>query len=148
MRDAPSREIMEAFWQAGARVRAFDPEAMRECRRIYGERDDLALVDSREAALEGADALVIATEWKVFQAPDFDLVKKALKVPVIFDGRNLYEPQTVAAHGISYFGIGRSSASALMGMTDAADDARQAIPEAAELADGHESSHAGRADIG
>src|SRR5690554_3221842 len=77
MRDAPSREIMEAFWQAGARVRAFDPEAMRECSRIYGERDDLALVDSREAALEGADALVIATEWKVFQAPDFDLVKKA-----------------------------------------------------------------------
>ena len=111
MRDAPSRQLMEALWRAGASVRAFDPEAMDECRRIYGERDDLVLVGSREAALDGADALVVATEWKIFQAPDFGLVKAALKSPVIFDGRNLYDPRTVAGHGIQYFGIGRSSAS-------------------------------------
>ena len=111
MRDAPSRQLMEALWRAGASVRAFDPEAMDECRRIYGERDDLVLVGSREAALDGADALVVATEWKIFQAPDFGFVKAALKSPVIFDGRNLYDPRTVAGHGIQYFGIGRSSAS-------------------------------------
>ena len=118
MRDAPARELMEALWRAGASVRAFDPEAMDECRRIYGERDDLVLVDSREAALAGADALVVATEWKIFQGPDFGVVKAALKVPVIFDGRNLYDPRTVAGYGIQYFGIGRSSAS---GFGDAAD---------------------------
>ena len=109
MRDAPSRVLMEALWQAGAKVRAFDPEAMNECRRIYGVRDDLVLVDSREAALTGADALVIATEWRGFQAPDFEFVRTALKVPVIFDGRNLYDPGTVSDHGIHYFGVGRSS---------------------------------------
>lgn len=110
MRAAPSREIMEALWQAGATVRAFDPEAMRECRRIYGERADLILTDSQDEALKGADALVVVTDWKSFQAPDFDLVRASLKEPVIFDGRNLYNLNTVAEHGIRYYGIGRSGA--------------------------------------
>ncbi|MCO5156790.1 MAG: UDP-glucose/GDP-mannose dehydrogenase family protein [Aquamicrobium sp.] len=109
MRDAPSRTLMEALWEAGASVRAFDPEAMNECRRIYGARDDLVLVDSREAALTGADALVIVTEWRGFQAPDFERVRTTLKVPVIFDGRNLYDPETVSDHGIHYLGVGRST---------------------------------------
>jgi UDPglucose 6-dehydrogenase len=109
MREAPSREIMEALWGAGATVRAFDPEAMQECRRIYGERADLVLTGSRDEALTGADALVVATDWRSFQAPDFDLVKTSLATPVIFDGRNLYDPDVVAKHGILYYGIGRSN---------------------------------------
>jgi len=107
MREAPSRVIMQALWEAGAHVRAFDPEAMGECRRLYGERVDLALVDSPEAALDGADALVIATEWKQFHAPDFDLMKSKLKHPVIFDGRNLFNPETVSRYGLRYYAIGR-----------------------------------------
>ncbi|MDX1474109.1 MAG: UDP-glucose/GDP-mannose dehydrogenase family protein, partial [Reinekea sp.] len=95
MREAPSRVLMEALWQVGAKVQAFDPEAMDECRRIYGERDDLALMESKEQALEGADALVICTEWKNFRAMDYEAVKTELKQPVIFDGRNLYDPQIV-----------------------------------------------------
>lgn len=107
MRDAPSRVLMEALWEAGATVRAFDPEAMDECRRIYGERPDLVLCDSPEAVLEGADALVIVTEWQVFRSPDFQEIRQALKQPVIFDGRNLYEPALMAQAGLHYFAIGR-----------------------------------------
>ncbi|MBU2604938.1 MAG: UDP-glucose/GDP-mannose dehydrogenase family protein [Alphaproteobacteria bacterium] len=108
MREAPSRAIMEALWAAGARVRAFDPEAMDECARLYSGRDDLALVDSPEAALDGADALIIATEWKQFHAPDFERIKSQLAAPVIFDGRNLYNPDTMQRYGIRYYGIGRA----------------------------------------
>jgi UDPglucose 6-dehydrogenase len=82
---------------------------MQECRRIYGERADLVLTGSRDEALTGADALVVATDWRSFQAPDFDLVKTSLATPVIFDGRNLYDPDVVAKHGILYYGIGRSN---------------------------------------
>lgn len=107
MREAPSRTLMEALWEAGATVQAYDPEAMAEAERIYGNRPELRLVGSPAAALEGADALVICTEWQHFRAPDFDKVKAALKNPVIFDGRNLYDPQQMADLGITYYGIGR-----------------------------------------
>ena len=107
MREASSRVLIEALWKAGAQVRAFDPEAMNETQRIYGTRDDLELVGTKEAALKGADALAICTEWKEFRAPDFKDIQATLKSPVIFDGRNLYKPETVAKYGLSYFGIGR-----------------------------------------
>ncbi|MEA9389459.1 UDP-glucose/GDP-mannose dehydrogenase family protein [Acerihabitans sp. TG2] len=109
MREASSRVLMEALWQAGARVQAFDPEAMDETQRIYGDRSDLALMGTKEAALRGADALVICTEWQNFRAPDFDTIKSALKQPVIFDGRNLYDPERVASRGFVYYGIGRGA---------------------------------------
>ncbi len=107
MREAPSRIVMEALWQAGARVQAFDPAAMEETQHIYGDRPDLMLCGTKETALMGADALVIMTEWKNFRVPDFERIKSALKTPVIFDGRNLYEPARMRERGIDYFGIGR-----------------------------------------
>ncbi|MFM8331835.1 MAG: UDP-glucose dehydrogenase family protein [Candidatus Methylumidiphilus sp.] len=107
MRDAPSRTLMEALWAAGAAVRAFDPVAMDEARRIYGGRAGFELCASPEAALHGADALAVATEWNVFRSPDFDLIKSALAHPAIFDGRNLYDPARLAAAGFDYFSIGR-----------------------------------------
>ena len=107
MRDAPSRVLMEALWEAGATVRAYDPEAMDETRRLYPSQDSLTLCDSSTAALEGADALAILTEWQEFRSPNFDSIKEALADSVIFDGRNLYEPTTVEAHGIQYYAIGR-----------------------------------------
>jgi UDPglucose 6-dehydrogenase len=109
MREAPSRELMEALWGAGAKVRAYDPVAMGEAARIYGQRDDLALVDSSEAALQGADALAIVTEWQEFRSPDFDTIRDCLSSPVIFDGRNIYDPALVKSFGLKYFGIGRSA---------------------------------------
>jgi UDPglucose 6-dehydrogenase len=107
MREAPSRVLMEALWNEGARVRAYDPVAMGEAKRIYGDRDDLALVASAAEALEGADALAICTEWQEFRSPDFARFKKVLKQPIVFDGRNLYEPSLMARQGIRYFAIGR-----------------------------------------
>ena len=107
MREASSRVLMENLWAAGARVRAFDPVAMEETRRIYGERPDLMLCDSPEAALRGADALAIVTEWNVFRSPDFDGIRLALSRPAIFDGRNLYDPVQLRAQGFDYYGIGR-----------------------------------------
>ncbi len=107
MREAPSRVIMEALWKAGARVQAYDPEAMQECRRIYGDRDDLQLCDNADQALEGADALLLVTEWKRFWNPDLDNLKRRLKQPVLFDGRNIYDPMQMQAAGFRYFGIGR-----------------------------------------
>ncbi|BCH31644.1 UDP-glucose 6-dehydrogenase [Mesorhizobium sp. L-8-10] len=109
MREAPSRVLMEALWAAGARVQAYDPEAMQECQRIYGQRDDLLLCGTKEAALRGADALLIATEWKNFRAPSFELVRQSLSTPVIFDGRNLYDPDVVARNGLRYESIGRAA---------------------------------------
>ncbi|WP_251976403.1 UDP-glucose dehydrogenase family protein [Salinicola avicenniae] len=107
MREAPSRALMEALWQAGARVRAYDPEAMEECRRLYGERDDLALMETRDDAVDGADALVICTEWKSFRTVDFSALAKALTTPVIVDGRNLFDPAQVRTAGLLYFAVGR-----------------------------------------
>ncbi|HEY4646829.1 MAG TPA: UDP binding domain-containing protein, partial [Steroidobacteraceae bacterium] len=107
MREAPSRTLMEALWQAGARVNAYDPVAMDEARRLYGDRPDLVLSRNAEAALDGADALAIVTEWSEFRSPDFDRIKTQLSEPVIFDGRNLYEPVYLARLGFKYYGIGR-----------------------------------------
>jgi len=107
MREAPSRVLMEALWKEGAKIRAFDPVAMPECARIYGDRADLKLCRSSHEALEGADALAIVTEWREFRSPDFDHIKGALKSPVIFDGRNLYDPAHMARAGFSYYAIGR-----------------------------------------
>jgi len=107
MREASSRVLMESLWAAGATVQAYDPEAMEECQRIYGTRDDLVLVGTKEAALKKADALVICTEWQNFRAPDFEMIKSSLRHPVIFDGRNLYSPQRMADSGIDYYAIGR-----------------------------------------
>ena len=107
MREAPSRTLMEALWEAGARVRAFDPEARAETQRIYGDREDLVLCDEAYAALDGADALAVITEWKAFRSPEFERVRAALNTPVLFDGRNLYDPATVEGAGIAYYGVGR-----------------------------------------
>ena len=107
MREAPSRRLMESLWNAGARVRAYDPVAADEAHRIYGDRKDLELVKTSTEALEGADALAIVTEWQEFRSPDFDTLKATLKNPVIFDGRNLYDPGFVQRFGLKYYGIGR-----------------------------------------
>ena len=107
MREAPSRTMLEALWAMGARVSAYDPASMEETRRIYGERADLQLADSPTDALQDADALLIVTEWKVFRSPNFDTLKSLLKSPVIFDGRNLYEPRAMRELGFEYFPIGR-----------------------------------------
>ena len=110
MREAASRVVMEALWAAGARIQAYDPEAMEETQRIYGDQADLMLCGTKEAALRDADALIVMTEWQVFRAPDFDLIKARLKAPVIFDGRNLYEPARMARRGFVYYAIGRGLA--------------------------------------
>lgn len=107
MREAPSRVLMEALWQAGAKVQAYDPEAMEETQRIYGNRDDLTLCGTKEAALKGASALVIVTEWQSFRAPDFELIKQQLAEQVIFDGRNMFEIARMKRRGFTYYSIGR-----------------------------------------
>ena len=107
MREASSRRLLAELWEAGARVRAYDPEAREEAGRIFGERDDLVLCDDARAALEGADALVVVTEWKQFRSPDFARLRATLADAVVFDGRNLYDPGEVEAVGIAYYGIGR-----------------------------------------
>ncbi|NHH85315.1 UDP-glucose/GDP-mannose dehydrogenase family protein [Cobetia sp. MB87] len=107
MRDAPSRTLMEALWAAGATVQAYDPEAMKECRRIYGERDELVLVADRQQAVKGADALVICTEWKEFRTLDGEWLKSQLGFPVVVDGRNLFEPAAMKAAGLMYYAVGR-----------------------------------------
>ena len=107
MREASSRRLLQQLWDAGAKVQAYDPEAMHETRRIYGERADLRLCDAGSEALQGADALVVLTEWKQFRSPDFARLKQSLADGVVFDGRNLYEPDEVEAAGLAYYGIGR-----------------------------------------
>jgi UDPglucose 6-dehydrogenase len=107
MREASSRHLMEALWKAGATVRAFDPQAGEETHRLYGERTDMVLCTSANDALDGADSLAVVTEWKAFRSPDFQRIASTLAEPVIFDGRNLYDPATVEEAGIAYYGIGR-----------------------------------------
>jgi UDPglucose 6-dehydrogenase len=109
MREAPSRVILEALIKAGAFVRAFDPEAMGEAKRIYGDKPGLILSETAEGALQGANSLIVVTEWKNFWSPDFDLIKNTLKDAVIFDGRNLYQPELLKKLGIVYYGIGRNN---------------------------------------
>ena len=98
---------MEGLWERGAKVVAHDPAAAHETHRIYGDHPQLHLVDTPMAALQGADALAIVTEWKVFRSPDFSAVKAALKTPLIFDGRNLYDPASMREAGFEYLAIGR-----------------------------------------
>lgn len=107
MREAPSRTIMEALWQRGATVTAYDPVAEEEVERIYGDRDDLTLVPEPYDAVSDADALIIATEWKVFRSPDLDVMLEQMKSPIIFDGRNIYQPNHLRKAGFEYYGIGR-----------------------------------------
>ena len=107
MREASSRRLLAQLWEAGARVRAYDPEATHEARRIFGERSDLVFCESAFDALEGADALVVVTEWKQFRSPDFARIRQALGDAVVFDGRNLYDPGEIEAAGLAYYGIGR-----------------------------------------
>jgi UDPglucose 6-dehydrogenase len=107
MREAPSRVIISALLERGAAVCAFDPVAMGEARHIYKNEKRVTFAQDPMEAAQGADALVIMTEWKIFRSPDFDALKAALRHPVIFDGRNLYEPSVVASHGLDYYAIGR-----------------------------------------
>jgi UDPglucose 6-dehydrogenase len=107
MREAPSRTLMEELWKHGAKVQAYDPEAMEETQRIYGYRDDLRLCGTKEAALRGADALVIVTEWPVFKTLDIDMVEKELKELIVFDGRNLFDVKRMVKKGVTYYSIGR-----------------------------------------
>jgi len=108
MREAPSLVIIDELTRRGATVAAYDPVSMPETARVIGPRDDVTLVDRAEAALQGADALLIVTEWKEFRTPDFDAIKSKLKAPIVFDGRNLYDPKLMKTLGIDYRGIGRS----------------------------------------
>jgi UDPglucose 6-dehydrogenase len=107
MRAASSRVLIKGLWDLGATVTAYDPVAMTESRRIFGDEPRLEYVDNASAALKGADALVIVTEWKEFRAPNFEVMKADLKQPVVFDGRNLYNPAQMRERGIEYFAIGR-----------------------------------------
>ena len=111
MRGAPSRNLLEALWREGCTVRAYDPAAMNEARRLYGERPDFQLCDRPMETLAGADALVIVTEWSLFRSPDFDAIRRQLRQPVIFDGRNLYDPEYVRELGFVYYAIGRGEIS-------------------------------------
>ncbi len=107
MRAASSRTLLEQLWAAGASVRAYDPEAMDEARRIFGECDDLSLCATPAEALDGVDALIVVTEWKAFWSPNFSALAANLREKAIFDGRNIYEPAEVEAAGLAYYGIGR-----------------------------------------
>ena len=107
MREAPSRTIIDRLLQAGARVRAYDPVAAAEAKRLYGDRPGFELTRSAYEAVEGADALAIVTEWQEFRSPDFERLKQLLKTPLIFDGRNLYDPAMVGRFGLTYHAIGR-----------------------------------------
>jgi UDPglucose 6-dehydrogenase len=111
MRAATSRTLMEALWQAGAKVQAFDPVAMKEALRIYGSRADLSLCADKYAALQDADVLVICTEWQQFRAPDFAEMEARMNSKVIVDGRNLYQPQKLLTDGWKYLSVGRSAIS-------------------------------------
>lgn len=117
MREAPACTLMEALWAAGARVRAYDPEAMDETRRIYGERADLTLCNDAEEAAEGADALVLVTEWHIFRTPDFQGLARRMNHAVLVDGRNIYKPSYVASAGFAYYGIGRPAATGALRAT-------------------------------
>jgi UDPglucose 6-dehydrogenase len=112
IREAPSRDLIEGLRSHGARVQAYDPEAMDNAEAIYGEDDSFQLAGNRDDALLNADALIIATEWRQFRSPDWDLLRRELTHPVIFDGRNMFDPRRVAREGFDYYGIGLQSVTA------------------------------------
>jgi UDPglucose 6-dehydrogenase len=107
MREAPSRVVIGELLQLGARIVAYDPVAMDEAKRIFSGESRVGFVDSPMAALDGADALAIVTEWKEFRSPDFADMRARLKTPAVFDGRNLYEPAEIRRHGLEYYPVGR-----------------------------------------
>lgn len=109
MREAPAVALIEQLLAAGAKVRAYDPAATEEAHRIFANRNNLVLCDHRDETLEGADALAILTEWNEFRSPDFDLLRTKLAHPVIFDGRNLFEPSFMSEIGFEYYAIGRTN---------------------------------------
>ena len=103
---------MEALWKEGVKVRAFDPAAMHEAKRLYGTQPLLELCEQQPDCLDRADALVVITEWTQFRSPDFDDIKRRLKQPVIFDGRNVYEPADMQSLGITHYSVGRPAVNA------------------------------------
>jgi UDPglucose 6-dehydrogenase len=107
MREASAITLMQQLWKAGARVQAFDPEAMEETQRIFGDQPGLTLCGTKEQAIKGADVLAICTEWKEFRSPDFEAIASALSGKAVFDGRNLYEPEMLERYGMIYYAIGR-----------------------------------------
>ncbi|HYB32880.1 MAG TPA: UDP binding domain-containing protein, partial [Steroidobacteraceae bacterium] len=107
MREAPSRTLIDLLLKAGARVQAFDPVAAAEAQRLYAGVKGVTLAKSAYEAAQGADALAIVTEWQEFRSPDFDRLRELLKAPVIFDGRNLYDPAMVSRFGFTYYAVGR-----------------------------------------
>ena len=111
MREAPSRTLMEALWQFGAIVQAYDPVAMEEAERIYGKQASLTLCGDKYAALQCADALVICTEWQQFRVPDFAEMATRMRSKVIVDGRNLHQPHKLQAEGWTYLSVGRTATS-------------------------------------
>jgi UDPglucose 6-dehydrogenase len=122
IRDAPSRAVIESLWEHGARVQVYDPEALDNLERVYGEQPELILAGNRDDALIGADALIICTEWRQFRSPDFAVLREHLRQPVIFDGRNMYDPERVRREGFTYYGIG-------LGDTPSYRLTPQAVPE-------------------
>src|SRR5262249_3694627 len=105
IREAPALTLIDALLAEGVHLRVHDPEALANVRAIYGDR--IVYCDRPYGALEGADGLAIVTEWQEFRRPDFELMRRLMREPVIFDGRNLYEPKTLAQHGFKYYGVGR-----------------------------------------
>lgn len=107
MREASSRVLLESLWEAGAKVQVFDPQAMEETERIFGNREDLMFASDMYEALKGSEGLIIVTEWEVFRSPDFDKIGELLEEKNIFDGRNLYDIEDMKERGFVYYGIGR-----------------------------------------
>ncbi|WP_260799730.1 UDP binding domain-containing protein [Chromobacterium vaccinii] len=107
MREAPSRVIVEELTRRGAEIVAFDPVAAHEAQRVMSGVNGVAFADDMMQALQGADALLIVTEWKMFRAPDFEAIRRSLKQPLIFDGRNMYDPAWLREQGFDYHAIGR-----------------------------------------
>src|SRR4030095_8906544 len=105
MRDAPAITIIEKLLEQGATLAAYDPEAMQEAQRIFGSR--IQLCANNYACLEGADALLLITEWQAFRNPNFERMKNSMRQPVIFDGRNIYDPQNLQELGFTYYGVGK-----------------------------------------
>lgn len=105
--NAPSMKALEAFLAQGAQVKAYDPKAMADFERYWGDRPGVQMVEDMYQAIEGVDALVILTEWKMFWSPDYKLMRKVMRQPVIFDGRNIFDPTVLQEHGFRYFGVGR-----------------------------------------
>ena len=107
LREAPSIALVESLIELGAKIKAYDPVAMENFKKLYSDQSNLSFCRHKDQALEGSDALIIATEWKAFWSPDFSMMKQLLKSPVIFDGRNLYDPSELEQLGFSYYAIGR-----------------------------------------